>query len=74
MGRTPVKKEEAKNKKGALTAHGRLKAEPVRGKDAFVLFGGRHPPLDATFLQTFVGLCQQRKQAACQPATKMRCY
>jgi hypothetical protein len=67
-GCTPGSEEAVrKNKKGALTTHGPLENEPLRDKDAFVRFGGPHPPLDAACLKTSIGLwagrCKRRARS-----------
>ncbi len=53
---------------------GAARNEPLRDGDAFVRFGGSHPPLDATCLKTLSGLCSPGEQAACQRIEGAACY
>jgi hypothetical protein len=45
-------KSKSEKQKGVPTAQGLLANEPLRDGDAFVRFGGRHPPLGVACLKT----------------------
>ena len=61
------KNKKGKKLKGVRTAQGLLENEPLRDGDAFVRFGGSHPPLGAACLKAGEGLCAGCLQAVCQP-------